>query len=208
MSSAISEQRIDLSGDVYGFFSGLLERSMEQRGVAPNAAVVGYLSGLLADYARPDSVNAATFQRPFTLLLAEALESRHSERFERLRSLGDAVLYVRGFFSEHLATRGVELGYVSSVGARAYDGAASVLRRAGHWETTSPDVFGSLAASFDDFVALLESVADSLLASSNAASEEGVLKLYERWQKTGSTEIERALMARGLVPLRGRAGLQ
>jgi len=208
MSSELRDRRIDLSGDVHGFFSGLLEHALEQRGATQDGAVVAYLSGLLADYARPDSLSAATFERPFTLLLAEALESQHSERFERLRTLGDAVLYVRGFFSEHLATRGVALGYVSSVGARAYDGAASALRRGGHWETASPDVFGSLAASFDDFVALLEGVADHLLASSNGASEEGVLKLYERWQKTGSTEIERALMLKGLVPLRGRPGLQ
>lgn len=208
MSSELRDRRIDLSSDVHGFFSGLLEHALEQRGATQDGAVVAYLSGLLADYARPDSLDAATFERPFTLLLAEALESQYSERFERLRTLGDAVLYVRGFFSEHLATRGVALGYVSSVGARAYDGAASALKRGGHWETASPDVFGSLAASFDDFVALLEGVADRLLANSNAASEEGVLKLYERWQKTGSSEIERALMLKGLVPLRGRPGLQ
>jgi hypothetical protein len=208
MSSELKERRIDLSGDVHGFFTDLLERAIEERGVNPGGAVSTYLSGLLADYARPDMLNAETFERPFTLLLAEALESRHSERFERLRTLGDAVLYVRGFFSDHLETRGVALGYVSSVGARAYDGAATVLRRGGHWETASPDVFGALAASFDDFVEVLEAVADSLLANSNAATEEGVLKLYERWLKTGSGEIERALVAKGLVPMRGLPGIQ
>jgi hypothetical protein len=199
---------IDLSGDVQGYFSGLVVEAAEERRVDANPAVTSYLAALLADYAHPGSLTKDALDRPFTLLLAEALDSAGSERFERLRALGDGVLYVRGLFSEHLETRGVELRYVSSVGARAYDGAASMLRRHSSGEASSaPDVFGELAERCDAFVALVSGVADRIAAQSGGTTDGSVLKLYERWLRTGSSEIAAALGQRGLVPLRSRAGL-
>jgi hypothetical protein len=199
---------IDLSGDVQGYFAELVVEAAEERRVEANPAVTSYVAALLADYAHPGSLTFDALDRPFTLLLAEALESEGSARFERLRALGDGVLYVRGFFSEHLETRGVELRYVSSVGARAYDSAASMLRRRGSSEASSaPDVFGELAERFDVFVALVGGVADRIVAQSGAGGDGSVLKLYERWLRTGSNELAVALGQRGLVPLRTRAGL-
>jgi len=87
------------------------------------------LAGLLADYAKPDRLEAEALDRPLTLLLDEALHTAGRERFERLRSLGDGVLYTSGFFADHLSTRGVELRYVRALGARAYDSAAAMLRQ-------------------------------------------------------------------------------
>ena len=199
---------IDLTGDVEGYFTELVAEAAEERRVATNPAVATYLAALLADYAHPGSLTRDALDRPLTLLLAEALDSAGSERFERLRALGDGVLYLSGFFSEHLTTRGVELRYVSSVGARAYDGAAAMLRRHGARDASSaPDLFGELAERFDAFVALVSGVAERIVAQSGAAGPGAVLKLYERWLRTGSTELAAALGQRGLVPLRAVTGL-
>jgi hypothetical protein len=35
----------------------------------------------------------------------------------------------------------------------------------------------------------------------------GVLKLYERWLKTGSEDLGSELMQRGLLPVRGAGGV-
>jgi hypothetical protein len=162
-----------------------------------------YLVDLLCDYAKPTALTDETLSRPLTLLLAEAHEARGSERFERLRVLGDGALFIGGFFSEHLETRGVALHYVSSVGARAYDGAALMLRRApAKTPGSPPDVFRELADNFTRFVDLLSRVADALLANA-ATTNRAVLKLYERWLRTGSDSLARALQERGLLPLRG-----
>jgi hypothetical protein len=75
-------------------------------------------------------------------------------------------------------------------------------------ESTVPDVFGELSARFDAFVELLESVSDRLVAQGSTGSPGGVLKLYERWMKTGSSDIAAALGEHGLVPQRGTGGLQ
>jgi hypothetical protein len=207
MSSEPSHVEIELSADVHGYFAELVQEATRDRQVDATNAATSYLSALLADYAKPGVLNRDTLERPFTLLLAEALESAGQERFERLRAVGDGALYVRGFFSEHLETRGVQLKYVSSVGARAYDGAASMLRRSGGGDVKGgPDVFGELAERFDAFVALLSSIANRIVAQSGLASDGGVLKLYERWLRTGSSEIAQALGAHGLIPIKGTAG--
>jgi hypothetical protein len=204
---------ISLSTDVRGFFADLVTHATEDKGIESTQATTAYVAALLADFAHPGAFSKTSLERPFTLLLAEALETAGHERFERLRAIGDGALYLRGFFREHLETRGVALPYVSAVGARAYDGVAAMLRvnvgvAAAGTEPTVPDVFGELAARFDAFVELLESVADRLVAQGSAGSPGGVLKLYERWMKTGSSDIAAALGAHGLVPQRGNGGLQ
>jgi hypothetical protein len=206
---------ISLSTDVRGFFAELVTHATEDRGLTSNEATTAYVAALLADFAHPGAFSRTSLERPFTLLLAEAMESAGQERFERLRAIGDGALYLRGFFREHLETRGVALPYVSAVGARAYDGVAAMLRvnvgvRAtkGTSDGAVPDVFGELAARFDAFVELLESVSDRLVAQGSTGSPGGVLKLYERWMKTGSSDIAAALGEHGLVPQRGNGGLQ
>jgi hypothetical protein len=206
---------ISLSTDVRGFFAELVTHATEDRQLQSNEATTAYVAALLADYAHPGAFSRTSLERPFTLLLAEAMESAGQERFERLRAVGDGALYLRGFFREHLETRGVALPYVSAVGARAYDGVAAMLRvsvgvgaTTGAGESAVPDVFGELAARFDAFVELLESVSDRLVAQGAAGSPGGVLKLYERWMKTGSSDIAAALGEHGLVPQRGSGGLQ
>jgi len=194
---------------VTAFFASLVGEAADERRVEATGATRAYVSGLLADYAKPGALTRDALERPVTLLLAEALESVGRERFERLRALGDGTLYVCGFFAEHLENRGVALRYVESIGAQAYDGASSMLRQSGMTAqdgSSAPDIFGELAARFDSFVRLIESIADRLVAQS-AASQSGVVRLYERWLRNGSNEIAAALGAQGLVPTKGGGGL-
>jgi hypothetical protein len=199
---------ISLSTDVRSFFAELATHATEDRGIETNEATTAYVAALLADYAHPGAFSKTSLERPFTLLLAEAMETAGHERFERLRAIGDGALYLRGFFREHLETRGVALPYVCAVGARAYDGVATMLRTSTGGDAAGTNVFGELAERFDAFVYLLETVADRLVAQGNAGTPGGVLKLYERWLKSGSTDLAAALGAHGLVPQRGSGGLQ
>jgi hypothetical protein len=203
--SSSAHPDIELSADVGAFFRDVLQEAKKRQRFEATDAAETYLVALLADFARPDQLTGAAFDRPVTLLLVEALESVGKERFDRLRTLGDGVLFVTGFFGDHLQTRGVELDYVSSVGARAYEGAASMLRRAAAGAATprgASDLFGELAGNFAMFVDLLSAMADAVLARS-AQGERGLLKLYERWLKTGSPLLGDALAVRGVCATRG-----
>jgi hypothetical protein len=202
-----SQPDIDLASDLQSFFQHLVDDAVKTQHVAATEAAEYYLAGLLADYAKPDRFEAETLDRPLTLLLDEALHAAGHERFERLRCLGDGVLYTSGFFADHLSTRGVELRYVRTLGARAYDSAAVMLRQNAHEGLGAPDVFRELADNFAMFAEVVARVADVLQANSAHNSDQQVVRMYERWVRTGSAPLAAALAGCGLTPQRGHGGL-
>ncbi|HEX2869649.1 MAG TPA: hypothetical protein VHP33_00305 [Polyangiaceae bacterium] len=195
---------LDLSANLETFFHDVVDDAMRKKHVAATEAAEYYLVSLLADYAKPDARCNEALERPLTLLLDEALHAPGQERFERLRVLGDGVLYVSGFFAPHLETRGVEVRYVTSLGARAYDSAGKMLRGAAG--DGAPDLFFELAENFERFADLLSAVAEKLQLAA-APSSVGVLKLYERWLKTGNDALSAELLERGMLPVRGAGGV-
>ena len=204
-SETVPHPDIELSSSLTQFFRDVVQDAIRAHGYEATNAAETYLVALLTDYARPDQLTGETLCRPLTLLLQEAMQLTGPERFERLRVLGDGVLYVTGFFGDHLDTRGVARSYVNALGARAYDGAAAMLRGVTIGvspDPSSPDLFRELAEKFPMFVELLSRIADGIHVNS-ARSDRAMLKLYERWLKTGSQELAQGLFARGLVPLRG-----
>jgi hypothetical protein len=187
------------------YFQEVVDEALRVRNVAATEAASSYLVGLLCTFAHPDEHVESAFNQPLTFLLRDALESTGAERFQRLRALGDGVLYAVGFFGGHIELKGVDRGYVVGVGSSAYHHAAAMLRlnaRVGQ----GPDVLSELAEKFERFVSVLNDVADGTLASS-ARDERSVLRLYERWLRTGSSRLADELGARGLVPSRGTGGL-
>jgi len=191
------------AGSVNGFFLEVVEDAIKARGVDATGGATSYLVSLLADYTRPDERAEEAMDRPLSFLLDEALHTpAPAERFDRLRALGDGVLYTCGFFGESLEARGVDQGYVIGIGTTAYGAASSMLRVPRESEDERLDVFGELAAKFASLVEVLSEVADATVAQ-GVASSQGVLKLYERWLKTGSDRLAQALSANGVVPMRG-----
>jgi hypothetical protein len=195
---------LDLSANLETFFHDVVDDAMRKKQLAATEAAEYYLVSLLTDYARPDARSCEALERPLTLLLDEALHAPGQERFERLRVLGDGVLYVSGFFAPHLETRGVEVRYVTSLGARAYDSAGRMLRGASG--DAGPDLFFELAENFQRFAELLSAVAERLSLSASSSSS-SILKMYERWLKTGSEALGSELLERGVLPVRGAGGV-
>jgi hypothetical protein len=187
---------------VSGFFVEVVEDAMKARRVEATEGATHYLVALLADYAHPDRTAGEALERPMTLLLDEALHAPDpAARFERLRVLGDGVLYGCGFFGDHFEARGIDLAYMHGLGTRAYGAASSMLRA-----QEGPDVFGELANRFAVFVDVVAEVADATIAM-GTESPKGLLKVYERWLKTGSERLASALTSHGVVPTRRTRGV-
>jgi hypothetical protein len=70
----------------------------------------------------------------------------------------------------------------------------------------APDLFGELAEKFGVFVEVVAEVADATIAM-GTESPKGLLKVYERWLKTGSERLASALTSRGVVPTRRTRGV-
>src|SRR5579872_2944578 len=117
---------------VSGFFHEVVEGAMKARRVDATDGATTYLVALLSDFTRPDSRAEETLDRPLAFLLDEALHtSVLAERFERLRVLGDGVLYGCGFSGDHFEARGVDQNYLVGIGATAYSTASSLVRAKG-----------------------------------------------------------------------------
>ncbi len=191
------------------FFCEAVEDAMRLQRVDATDGATRYLIALLGDYVHPDRWAGEALDRPLTLLLNEALHTPNpAERFQRLRVLGDGILYGCGFFGDHFEARGVDAKYLRGLGTRAYEQAGSMLRAkaAEPPATRGPDLFAELAENFDAFVSVLTDVADATVATSLESSR-GLLKVYERWLKTGSDRLASALTSRGVVPTRGTRGV-
>ena len=192
------------TASVADFFEEVVEDAMKSRGLKASEGATSYVVALLAELAKPGSPVERTLERPLTFLLDEALHtSQLAERFEKLRTLGDGVLYSSGFFADHFEARGVDTRYVISIGRTAYESAGSLLRTGGdRKEESSVDIFGELAKDFGAFVGVLAEVANATVAKSVATSR-GVLKLYERWLKTRNERLGEALVSQGFLATRG-----
>jgi hypothetical protein len=190
-----------------GFFQGALEDAMKARRIEASPGTTSYLAGVLSEFAKPDAQREATLDRPLAFLLDEALHTNDlTERFSKLRALGDGTLYSTGFFLDHFERRGVDQSYLVSIGSRAYESAGTILSR-GAREEGGPDIFGELARKFEAFVALVTEVANLTLAR-GVQGVTGLLKLYERWEKTQSETLAGALSAHGFQTPRGKKVLQ
>ncbi len=201
---------IAIAPNISLYFQEVISDAIRVRQVEATDAAASYLVSLLCSFTHPDEEAGSTFNRPLTFLLHDALEAPPAERFRRLRVLGDHALYALGFFGGHIELKGVDRGYVSSVGSTAYAHAAAMLRTRARAERRgadhAPDVLSELAAKFDRFAAVLADVAEGTLAC-GARDERSVVKLYERWLKTGSSRLAEELGARGIVPTRGTGGM-
>lgn len=195
------------TASVADFFEEVVEDAMKSHGLKASEGATSYVVALLAELAKPGSPVERTLDRPLTLLLDEALHTAgRGERFEKLRTLGDGVLYSSGFFADHFEARGVDTKYVISIGQTAYENAGALLRGTPRGdskkEESGIDIFRELAKDFGAFVAVLSEVANATIAKSVATSR-GVLKLYERWLKTRDDRLGEALASQGFVTPRG-----
>ena len=204
----MTQSSIAIAPDISQYFQEVVADAIRVRHVDATEAATSYLVGILCEYAHPNEETGSTFNRPLTFVLRDAMEATGAERFRRLRTLGDHVLYALGFFGGHIELKGIDRGYVVTVGATAYEHAAAMLRLRQPKETSPPGgicVLSELATKFERFTEVLRDVAEGTLAC-GARDQRSIVKLYERWLKTGSARLAEELGARGIIPTRAAGG--
>ena len=174
------------------YFKELIEAALERQQVRAHALTSYYLVDLLCRFMRPDAriaFNDDTHQ-PLALRLARALETGGLEQRARLRNLGDFSLFTSGFFSDSLRRRVVDVDYYRSMGEYAY---GSLGRRD---SGTRGEVFTELARKFVGFMDVLADVSERTTATAGT----DVLRLYEKWLRTGSLTAGKRLVELGVPP--------
>jgi len=173
------------------YFKELVESSLSRQRVRAGDLTEVYLVNLLCQYVRVDaSPNHADDDQPLGLRWLRALESGGFEQRVRLRGVGDWSLFMSGFFSDRFARRSVDIDYYRGLGERAY---ASL----SHSEDEAfAKVFGELSRKFVGFMDVLADISER----TGLASATEMMRLYEKWLRTGSERDGQRLVERGILP--------
>ena len=174
------------------YFRELVESALTRQQLRAHELTSYYLVDLLCRFVRPDRQIpfADDTREPLALRHGRAHESGGMEQRARLRNLGDFSLFMSGFFSDSLNRRAVDVDYYVSMGEYAY---GSLSRRD---EDALGEVFGELAGKFVPFMDVLSMVSEQ----AGVRSSVDVLRLYEKWLRTGSARDGQRLADQGIVP--------
>ena len=173
------------------YFKELVDSALVRQRIQAGDLTAYYLVNLLCQFVRPDarSVNDLDAE-PLAIRLTRALQTAGSEQRARLRSLGDFSLFMSGFFSDSFRRRTIDVDYYVSMGEYAY---GSLSRRD---EDAFAEVFGELARKFVGYMDVLADISERTVLTSSG----DLLRLYEKWLRTGSSRDGKKLIDRGIVP--------
>lgn len=174
------------------YFKERVESAVSRRQLRANELTTYYLVDLLCRFVRPDTGLPFSDDagEPLAIRLGRALDSGGLEQRARLRNLGDFSLFMSGFFPDSFRRRVVDVDYYVSMGEYAY---GSLGRREAD---TFGEVFSELARRFVPYMDVLSDVSEQ----SGIRSSTDVLRLYEKWLRTGSPRDGQRLADRGILP--------
>ena len=188
--------KVLFASSVHDFFRQIVSLAVENQRASVQQATELYLANLLGGFVQTESLffrdeNGNLHQRPLALLLKDALDAEETTaRARLLRRLGDTSLFVSGMFSECLNRSAVDVDYYIEMGGRAYDALGEVAARRG----AERSLWDELSEKFSQLVEVLNEVAERTLLNSDM----GLMRLYEKWMKTGSARVGVMLREQGV----------
>jgi hypothetical protein len=169
------------------YFKDLVTAALGHQRVATQELTAFYLVQLLAGFLRQADYGD---DEPLALQLAQVLECGGARQRAGLKQIGDVSLFVSGYFSDSLRRKLVDVDYYATIGGSAYHALGRSDR-----DLLSP-VFAELGDRFSTFIDVLTEVSERTSCTSNR----DVLRLYEKWLRTGSLRSGQLLVEQGIVP--------
>lgn len=172
------------------YFRELVESAIQRQHLSTREVTSFYLVNLLAGFIHCDRSGAGDIET-LGVRFIKALGAAGARQRHELRRVGDQSLFISGFFADSLDRGLVEIDYYIQLGEQAY----AALARTG--DAAFGDVFDELAGKFTSFVDVLGDVSERAALTSDT----DLLRLYERWARTGSRRSADLLAERGIVPV-------
>lgn len=180
-----SRPSIDLLTSPEEFFRDAVNEAFEKRKVETLPVVKNYVVGLLSKYILTERLSRDTLAEMYL----RANSSEKTIRIELLQQLGDTSLYISGFFGDSLQRKIVDIDYYIEMGEVAYSSLSSVVER-----DASARVFGEMSQKFVAMVDVLSYISQKSSADTNM----NLLRLYEKYLKTGSDLAKDQILNKGL----------
>jgi hypothetical protein len=194
-------RKVLFAASVHDFFRQIISLALENQRASVQQATELYLANLLGGFVQTESLleredDGTLHQRPLALLLKDALDAEETaQRARLLRRLGDTSLFVSGMFGEYLNRGVVDVDYYIELGGRAYDALGDVAARRG----AERSLWNELSEKFSKLVEVLNEVAERTLLNSDT----GLVRLYEKWMKTGNARVGVLLREQGVPAILG-----
>lgn len=170
------------------YFKEVVTAALKQRQMNTFPLAQTYLVQLLGNYINAEKL----FESPtLAELFLRAQNSQQSlVRIELLKKLGDVSLYVSGLFSDSLNRKVVDVDYYAEMGGTAYATLANASK-----EDTLRRVYEEYSGRFLEFVDVLTLISQKVFMHNN----ESILRLYDRYLKTGSELARETLLEKGII---------
>jgi hypothetical protein len=182
---------------VQEFFGDEVRGAMRELRVQTASETEQYLVDLLSGFTVSERTHILS-EPLFDLLQRARAAQGAADQARRLRDLGDAALFLSGFFPDSFERRGWTRDYVAAMGGQAYSriGDVDVLRAS----QGARAVFIELARRFVELSQVLDEVRERTALCTDGA----IVRLYERFRESGSPALLRRLRRRGVHPERPR----
>lgn len=172
-----------------GYFTELIKEALQKRKLNPSPYVETYLVALMKHYLATDNL----FEKPTQTLAemylhAQAMDATLKEL--TLKKLADKSLYVSGFFSDSLQRKIVDVDYYVNIGGNAYRQLAANTK-----DDAQAAVYKTFSVQFMDFVDVLTHVSQKSMIT----TDQNILRLYDRYLRTGSLIAKEKLIEFGVL---------
>jgi hypothetical protein len=191
---------IALASDLRSFFENECWDAVQRQGVKISELTNSYVASVLARYSssqeyfvpNKDSEKKREVPSIVTLWL-EGLSGDTLEQYRQMQFVGDIALFTSGFFSDRIERSLVDMDFYTAIGGQAYERAGKL--RESIAAERSLNVFFELSSKFPEIKEVLAEISDRALLG----SEQGRLKLFERWMQTKNARLRRMLAENGIL---------
>lgn len=194
----MSEKKINFLISTKDFFNDVVQEAIVARKMNTFPLAQNYLVSILENYIHTHNLfdtqteNGKRTRETLAETFLKAQNSNSTVKIELLKKLGDVSLYVSGFFADSLSRKVVDVDYYVDMGETAYATLASEIK-----EDTSRKVFKDFSSRFLEYVDLLTTISQKSLIQ----NDESILRLYEKYLKTGSELARETLEEKGIVTI-------
>jgi hypothetical protein len=178
-----------------GFFQQEVETAVGNQRLKVSDHTKSYIVSVLTEYSSAQTLHGSSSPNDtLAMLYLRSQQVPMEERVRLLRRLGDMALCISGFFADSLNRKVVDIDYYIQMGGGAYGSLAAIFDNKRD-ASVFVDLYDEMARKFSALVEVLNEVSEGV-----SGRDQSMLRIYDRWLKTGSDRMHRMLVERGVLP--------
>lgn len=200
---AVEKRLVEEFPNLQLYFHELVSEALQHQKLQADEHVSFYLVNLLSHFTKSENIQRREDgeETPLAVLFCQAQAESPEVKARLLRYLGDFSLLIAGFFQDSLSRKIVDIDYYMSMGGAAYS-QLTTLNVFKQRQALFSQIFGELSERFVKWVDVISEVSEA----SRINSHQNLLRLYEKWVRTGSDRLRDLLSQKGILPVEGLKG--